>query len=115
MNIASYGVLGIAALCCGIYALYSAVSMKRAGVISASGLLGKECTQNRCKDTKAYIRKAVPALIVFGIVAVIYGIIDLVSCYIYSMVLVDLAGIMVFLLVIIGFAVYTTQLKKIYF
>ncbi len=31
------------------------------------------------------------------------------------MVLVDLAGIMVFLLVIIGFAVYTTQLKKIYF
>lgn len=56
-----------------------------------------------------------PALIVFGVAAVIYGVIDLISCYIYSMVLVDLAGIMVFLLVIIGFAVYTTQLKKIYF
>ena len=115
MNIASYGVLGIAALCCGIYALYSAARMKRTGEISASALLGKECTEKRCKDTKTYIRRAMPALIVFGVAAVIYGVIDLISCYIYSMVLVDLAGIMVFLLVIIGFAVYTTQLKKIYF
>ena len=77
-----WGFIGIFVLCCGIYALYSFVIMKVKGEINASILLGKDYTYKKCKDKEAYIAKTAPALFVFGLVSVIYGVIDVIHCYV---------------------------------
>ena len=80
-----WGFIGIFVLCCGIYALYSFVIMKVKGEINASILLGKDYTYKKCKDKEAYIAKTAPALFVFGLVSVIYGVIDVIHCYVHTM------------------------------
>ena len=94
-----WGFIGIFVLCCGIYALYSFVIMKVKGEINASILLGKDYTYKKCKDKEAYIAKTAPALFVFGLVSVIYGVID----------------VIIFLIVLIWFGVYTRNLRNRYY
>ena len=85
------------------------------GVINASLLLGKDYIYKKCKNKDAFIKKAGPALLVFGIVALVYGAIDVIHCYVYSMEIVDTVGMIVFFIVLVAFAVYTTKLKREYF
>ena len=99
MNNSMWGFIGIFVLCCGIYALYSFVIMKVKGEINASILLGKDYTYKKCKDKEAYIAKTAPALFVFGLVSVIYGVID----------------VIIFLIVLIWFGVYTRNLRNRYY
>ena len=86
MNNSMWGFIGIFVLCCGIYALYSFVIMKVKGEINASILLGKDYTYKKCKDKEAYIAKTAPALFAFGLVSVIYGVIDVIHCYVHTVV-----------------------------
>ena len=69
-----WGFIGIFVLCCGIYALYSFVIMKVKGEINASILLGKDYTYKKCKDKEAYIAKTAPAMIIFLIVLIWFGV-----------------------------------------
>ena len=62
-----WGIIGIIVLICGVYALYAFIKMKTTGEINASLLLGKEYTYKKCKNKDAYVKKAGPALLVFGI------------------------------------------------
>ena len=110
-----WGFIGINAFGCGIYALYAFIQMKRTGEINASLLLGKEYVYKKCKNKEEYIRKAGPALLVLGIVATLYGALDVVHCYVYHMDLIDNVGMGVFFLALIWFAYYTTKLKRKYF
>ena len=110
-----WGIIGIIVLACGLYAIYAFIKMKTTGEINASLLLGKEYTYKKCKNKEAYVRKAGPALLVFGIVALVYGIIDVVHCYVSPMDIVDTAGMIIFFVVLVAFAVYTTKIKKEYF
>lgn len=110
-----WGFIGIIAFCCGIYAMYAYIQMKRTGEINASLLLGKEYVYKKCKNKEEYIRKAGPALLVLGIVAAVYGALDIVHCYVYHMDLIDNIGMGIFFLVLIWFAYYTTKLKRKYF
>lgn len=110
-----WGFLGILVIVCGFYAIYSLIKMKRTGEIDASLLLGKEYAYKKCRDKEGFIQKAWPAFLVLGIVAIIYGTLDIIHCYFYSMFLVDTVGMVVFFLVLVWFAVYTTKLKKEYF
>ncbi len=110
-----WGIIGIIVLACGLYAIYAFIKMKTTGEINASLLLGKEYTYKKCKNKEAYVKKAGPALLVFGIVALVYGVIDVVHCYVYPMGVVDTAGMIVFFVVLVAFAVYTTKIKKEYF
>lgn len=110
-----WGIIGIIVLICGVYALYAFIKMKTTGEINASLLLGKEYTYKKCKNKDAYVKKAGPALLVFGIVSLAYGIIDVVHCYVQPMTVVDTVGMIVFFIVLVAFAVYTTRLKKEYF
>ena len=110
-----WGFIGIMVFICGIYAVYAFVKMKATGEVSETLLLGKEYRYKKCKDKEAYIRKAGPALLIFGIKAVIYGGIDIVHCYIYPMAVVDMVGMVVFLCVLIWFGIYTTKVKNEYY
>ncbi len=110
-----WGFIGIVVLACGIYAIYAFIQMKRTGEINASLLLGKDYIYKKCKDKEAFTKKAGPALLIFGIAALLYGVIDVIHCYVYSMTVADIVGMIVFFIVLVVFAVYTTKLKREYF
>ncbi len=110
-----WGFIGIIVFGCGIYALYSYGEMKSAGEINANLLLGKEFMNKTCKDKEAYIQKAGPALLVFGIAGLIYGGIDIIHCYVYPMPVPDIVGMILFFIVLVWFGLYTTKLKQKYF
>ena len=110
-----WGFIGVIVFACGVYALYAFIKMKMTGEINATLLLGKDYIYKKCKNKDAFIKKAGPALLVFGIVALVYGAIDVINCYVYSMEIVDTVGMIVFFIVLVAFAVYTTKLKREYF
>ena len=109
-----WGFIGVIVFACGVYALYAFIKMKMTGEINATLLLGKDYIYKKCKNKDAFIKKAGPALLVFGIVALVYGAIDVIHCYVYSMEIVDTVGMIVFFIVLVAFAVYTTKLKREY-
>lgn len=110
-----WGIIGVIVFGCGIYAFYSYVKMKNAGEINVNLLLGKDYENKKCKDKEAYTKKAAPALLIFGVAAVLYGGIDIVHCYVYPIGLADMIAMIVFFVVLVWFGIYTTQLKKKYF
>lgn len=110
-----WGFVGIVIFGGGIYALYSYIKMKTEGEINASLLLGKDYIYKKCKDKEGYIKKAGPALLVFGIVAVLYGGVDIIHCYVYPLAVADTVGMILFFFVLIWFGVYTARLKKQFF
>lgn len=110
-----WGFIGIIVFACGVYAIYSFIKMKSTGEINASLLLGKDYMYKTCKNKEEYIKKAGPALLIFGLVSFAYGIIDVIHCYMYPMAAVDTAGMVIFFIVLVLFAVYTARLKREYF
>ena len=110
-----WGIIGVIVFFCGFYALYAFIRLKRRGEINATLLLGKEYLYKKCKDKESYTRKAGPALLIFGLVSVIYGVLDIIHCYVHPMTMVDTAGMFIFFVVLVWFAVYTSKLKRMYF
>ena len=58
---------------------------------------------------------AAPALFAFGLVSVIYGVIDVIHCYVHTMTIVDTVAMIIFLIVLIWFGVYTRNLRNRYY
>lgn len=110
-----FGVFSLLFLSCGLYGLYAFISMKKSGHINETLLLGRNYDENQCKDKDAFIKKSSPAVLVFALAGIGYGIIDLVHFYVKPMPLADNIAMAVFLIVIIGFMAYTSKLKKEYF
>ena len=110
-----WGFIGVIVFACGIYAVYSYIKMKTGGEINASILLGKDFVYKKCKDKDAYIKKAGPALLIFGFTALAYGVLDIIRCYVYPMQAVDTAAMIVFFIVLVWFAVYTARLRNKYY
>lgn len=100
---------------CGIYSLYAYMKMKREGHINETLLLGKNLTEQMCKDKEEFSRKTLPAMLLFGIVATLYGAIDIIHSFVIPIAAVDMAATAVFTVVLIWFVVYTTRLKRKYF
>ena len=99
-----FGFIGILAVGCGIYCLYAYFNMKKDGHINETILLGK-----------SYSEKMLPAVLGFGIVSILYGIVDCIHWYVNPMEMVDTVGGILFMAALVVFAVYTMQLKKKYF
>ncbi len=110
-----FGFIGILAVGCGIYCLYAYFQMKKDGHINETILLGKSYSERMCKDKDAYLKKALPAVLGFGIVSILYGGIDCIHWYVKPMEMADTVGGIVFMAALIIFAVYTMKLKKKYF
>lgn len=110
-----FGAISILIFGCGIYCLYAYVKMKKDGHINDVLLLGKNFSEHNCKDKEAYMKKAVPAVLIFGIVTTLYGVIDAVHFYVTPIQTLDWIAMAVFFIVLIWFMVYTTKLKSKYF
>ena len=105
-----FGFIGILAVGCGIYCLYAYFNMKKDGHINETILLGKSYSEKMCKDKEAYLKKALPAVLGFGIVSILYGIVDCIHWYVNPMEMVDTVGGILFMAALVVFAVYTMQL-----
>lgn len=110
-----FGAISIIILGCGIYSLYAYLQMKKDGHINEVLLLGKNYTERMCKDKEAYMQKAVPAVLILGIVCTIYGAIDAIHFFVTPIKMLDLIAMAVFFVVLVWFMVYTTKLKNKYF
>ena len=104
-----FGFIGILAVGCGIYCLYAYFNMKKDGHINETILLGKSYSEKMCKDKEAYLKKALPAVLGFGIVSILYGIVDCIHWYVNPMEMVDTVGGILFMAALVVFAVYTMQ------
>ena len=111
----TFGIFSFLFLGCGIYALYAWAKMKKDGHINETLLLGKNYFEYNCKDREGFLKKAEPAVLVFGIISVLYGIIDLIHYYVFPIQILDVIAMIAFLCCIIWFMVYTTKLKREYF
>ena len=92
-----FGFIGILAVGCGIYCLYAYFNMKKDGHINETILLGKSYSEKMCKDKEAYLKKALPAVLGFGIVSILYGIVDCIHWYVNPMEMVDTVGGILFM------------------
>ncbi len=115
MDDSVFGFISIMVFGCGIYGLYAYIQMRRDGHINETLLLGKKYTEYMCKDKDAFIKKALPAVLVFGISAMVYGAIDMIHCFVTPIEVLDYIGLAVFLAVLVWYMVYTTKLKNKYF
>jgi hypothetical protein len=113
------GFLSIIILGAGLFVLYAWYNMVFNGVISESLFLGKHYDANKIKDRDAFIKKASPALLVFGVVTTICGAITTLRHYMFQeselLILLDPVSNAIVLIVLICFAIYTGKLKKLYF
>ena len=96
--------LSVLVLAAGVYIVYEYVKMLKTGHISEILLLGKGTPESRCKDREAYTKRAYPAVLVLAIVTMAYGIIDFLNFF-----------VVIFLIVLFGYMIYTSKLKKKYF
>ena len=110
-----FGVFSLLFLSCGLYGLYAFFKMKKDGHINETLLLGRNFVESQCKDKDEFIRKSSPAVLIFAIAGIGYGVIDLIHYYVKPMATVDNIAMAAFLIVIIGFMAYTSKLRKEYF
>lgn len=110
-----FGIISVIVLGCGLYGLYAYVNMKRGGKLNEALLLGKNLTEEMCKDKEEFARKALPAVLVFAITATVYGAIDTIHYFVMPIAILDFAATVIFMVVLIWYVVYTTKLKRKYF
>lgn len=110
-----FGFISVLILGCGLYALYAYMNMKKGGPINETLLLGKGYDEHKCKDREAFVQKALPAMLIFGIATVLYGAIDVYHYFVSPLGIIDTIGMIIFFAVLVWYMIYTTKLKRQYF
>ena len=95
-----FGFISIMVVGFGLYGFYAYFQMKKGGPI---------------KDREQFVKKSLPAVLIFACASVIYGVIDLIHCYVQPLGILDVIGLIGFLAVLVWYLVYTSKLKKQYF
>ncbi|MFI3171635.1 MAG: hypothetical protein R3Y58_04605 [Eubacteriales bacterium] len=107
-----FGLVGVA---CGLFCLYSAIRMRRTGIITESLLLDKETAKKPCKDIGTYLVEVIPPTVIMGIVLLIYGVLTLVDAYVYECYMVVMIMMVITLIALVWFGFVTSKAKKKYF
>ncbi len=110
-----FGFVSWIVLGCGIYGIYAYIKMRKDGHINETLLLGKSYMESMCKDKEAFLKKAMPAVLVFGVTAIAYGLIDVIHYFVKPIPILDYIGMAAFLIMLVWYMVYTGKLKKEYF
>lgn len=110
-----FGAISVMILACGVYTLYSYMKMKNGGPINETLLLGKGYDEKKCKNRAVFVQKALPAMLIFGIVTVLYGAIDVYHYFVSPIGIIDTIAMAAFFIVLVGYMIYTTKIKKEYF
>ena len=110
---------GLIFFAAGVYSIYAWYKMKITGEINTTLLLGKGIDPKRCKDTPGYLKKAKPVVLIFGIVATVYGAIDTLSNLVWPdnelLYIIDIVLMVLFLAALVFFMVFTSRLRKEFF
>ncbi len=110
-----FGFISIMVVGFGLYGFYAYFQMKKGGPINEALLLGRSYAEYKCKDKEQFVKKSLPAVLIFACASVIYGVIDLIHCYVQPLGILDVIGLIGFLAVLVWYLVYTSKLKKQYF
>lgn len=80
-------IFGIVGLWCAFLALRSWIQLKSTGDIKKSVLYPTNNTNlvMRCKDKEGYIKETLPKLLILGIVAGVYGIVEIINATVMPM------------------------------
>lgn len=103
-----WSVLDVVFVGAGLYTLYAWIMMKTRGEIKKSILMNEDVNLKKCKDLEGYKKYIGPRMLVFGIVAILYGASGLVNTYVTPIPSLIYGIIMaVFLAILCWFAVGT--------
>ncbi|HIW83235.1 MAG TPA: hypothetical protein H9873_02795 [Candidatus Dorea gallistercoris] len=104
------GLFGIVGIGCGLYCLYGYYLLKFKGEISSSILLPKDVNPKKCKDFRGYCQEAQWPLLILGIIATLYGAVDLYNVYVGG---VDLLFLIMMGLLFVALVIYVILIRKI--
>ena len=114
-----FNLLSLLFLACGVYSLYAWFKMRADGQINEVLLLGKSYTESQCKDKESFMKKAMPTVLVFGTVTTLYGVIDVVHVFLLPensvIQMISWIAMIIFMITLVGYIVYTGKLRKQYF
>ncbi|MEE1086345.1 MAG: hypothetical protein U0L05_04130 [Schaedlerella sp.] len=112
MNTTVFSIISVFVTSCGIYGLYAYIRMKTGGPINKALLLGEGFPEEKCKDKEEFRARSMPALLIFSIVTILFGVCDLIHCGFKDLGFIHAIAMMVFFIVLLWFMVVTTKLKK---
>ncbi len=104
------GLFGIVGIGCGLYCLYGYYLLKFKGEISSSILLPKDVNPKKCKDFRGYCQEAQWPLLILGVIATLYGAVDLYNVYVGG---VDLLFLIMMGLLFVALVIYVILIRKI--
>lgn len=107
-------VMSLFLLGAGIYIFYEYFKMVKTGHISEALLLGPDTPESRCKDKEAYLKKGKLAVLILAIVTTGYGLLDFINNFVVKILDGGIWFILIYLIVLCGYFVYTGRLKKQY-
>lgn len=92
-------IFGIVGMLCGFYALRSWYQVRKTGDIKKSVLYPANSSGlvKRCKDKEAYIKETLPKLLILGIMAEIYGAVE-----VYNAIVMPIKGALIASMVATG-------------
>lgn len=109
-----YLLLDILVLGAGAYILYAYFLMTKKGEIKENILMPKEVTMSQCKDKEGYVKYVAPKLLMFGIGAVICGVLGFINDYGQALGNWYMGVTVLFLVLLIWFAIGTRKAIKMF-
>lgn len=109
-----YLLMDVLVLGAGLYILYAYFLMMKKGEIKENILMSKEINMSQCKDKEGYIKYVAPKLLIFGIGAVICGLLGFINDYTQALGGWYMVVTVLFLVLIIWFAMSTRKAIKIF-
>lgn len=102
-----FGLFGVG---CGLYCLYGYYLLKFKGEICSTILLPKDVSPKKCKDFRGYCNEAQWPLLILGVIATLYGAVDLYNVYVGGM---DTLFLVMMALLFVALVFYVIRIRKI--
>lgn len=109
------GIFGFFGIGCGLYCLYGFYLLKFKGEISTSILLPKDVNPKKCKDFVGYSREVQIPLLALGIVATLYGAVDLYNVYVGGADTLFLVMMALLLVTLVAYVILVRKCNRKYF
>jgi len=115
MDSSIWGIISIVVLACGLYGLHGFTVLKKGGMPNLSMLMGQEYEKAKPEVREEFLQKSAPILLLFSLACTVYGIVDFVHCYVYSIPIADTAAGILFFVILLVFVIFTSKMRRKYF
>ncbi len=97
---------------CGLYLIYTAISMKKHGQVKAGVIVSKDVDVEKIRDKAGFIQYMYGKVLLIGILAVLVGVISLVNTKLGGPDIISILSVIGYLIVLVVFAVATVKARK---